>query len=121
METLVFVHGFLGGSKVWEDQIALFSDRFNVITPELPGFGEAFGQSAPDRIGEFADYVLNYLDELGVENFKLVGHSMGGMIVQEMAARAPERIDRLVLYGTGPVGLLPGRFETIDESKRRAI
>ena len=32
---------------------------------------------------------------------------------------APERIDRLVLYGTGPVGLMPGRFETIDESRRR--
>ena len=46
---------------------------------------------------------------------------MGGMIVQEMVARAPERVDRLVLYGTGSVGLLPGRFETIDESKRRVV
>jgi len=41
--------------------------------------------------------------------------------VQEMVARAPQRVDRLVLYGTGPVGLLPGRFETIDESKRRVV
>ena len=91
------------------------------MTPELPGYGEALDRDAPDRIEEFADYVLGYLDELGVGNFKLVGHSMGGMVVQEMAARAPERIDRLVLYGTGPVGLLPGRFETIAESKRRAL
>jgi len=41
------------------------------------------------------------------------------MVAQEMTGLAPERIDKLVLYGTGPVGLLPGRFEPIEESKRR--
>jgi pimeloyl-ACP methyl ester carboxylesterase len=76
---------------------------------------------APAEIGAFADYVLEQVRGMGVERFDLVGHSMGGMIVQEMVARAPQRVDRLVLYGTGPVGLLPGRFETIDESKRRVV
>ncbi len=45
---------------------------------------------------------------------------MGGMIAQEMIHRAPQRIDQLILYSTGAVGILPGRFETIEESKRRA-
>ena len=44
-----------------------------------------------------------------------------GLIVQEMMAIAPERVDRLVLYGTGAAGGLPGRFETISTSKRRAM
>ena len=121
MRSLVFVHGYLGGSTQWADQVETFAASFDVITPDLPGFGRNHSMQAPDEIGAFADYVLEQVQDLGVERFDLVGHSMGGMIVQEMVARAPQRIDRLVLYGTGPVGLLPGRFETIDESKRRVV
>jgi len=121
MRSLVFVHGYLGGSAQWADQAEAFSPSFNVITPDLPGYGLNHTMQAPAEIGAFADYVLGQVREQGVERFDLVGHSMGGMIVQEMVARAPERVDRLVLYGTGSVGLLPGRFETIDESKRRVL
>ncbi len=121
MRPLVFVHGYLGGSAQWAQQVESFSPSFDVVTPDLPGFGNNRALAAPDSIGAFADYVLEEVRRQGVERFDLVGHSMGGMIVQEMTARAPERVDRLVLYGTGPVGLLPGRFETIDESKRRVV
>ncbi len=44
---------------------------------------------------------------------------MGGMIVQTMAALAPDRVNHLVCYGTGPQGVLPGRFETIEQSRQR--
>jgi len=120
VKKLVFVHGFLCGSALWTDQKRAFGDRFEVLTPDLPGYGENNEQLAPDSIGDFAAYVLDWLDERGVSSFDLIGHSMGGMIVQEMAARAPDRIERLVLYGTGPLGILPGRFETMEESRRRA-
>ena len=121
MRALVFVHGYLGGSAQWAAQVAAFSPSSRVITPDLPGYGCNCAMQAPAEIGAFADYVLEQVRGMGVERFDLVGHSMGGMIVQEMVARAPQRVDRLVLYGTGPVGLLPGRFETIDESKRRVV
>ncbi len=121
MRSLVLVHGYLGGSAQWADQVEAFSSTFNVITPDLPGFGRNHEMPAPQTIGDFADYVLEQVQNLGVDSFDLAGHSMGGMIVQEMVARAPHRVERLVLYGTGPVGLLPGRFETIDESKRRVV
>lgn len=121
MDALVFVHGYLGGSAQWAEQVEAFAPSFRVVTPDLPGFGLKRELEAPDEIGAFAEDVLGQVRDAGVERFHLVGHSMGGMIVQEMVARAPERVDRLVLYGTGPVGLLPGRFETIDESKRRVV
>lgn len=121
MRALVFVHGYLGGSAQWAEQVEAFAPSFHVITPDLPGYGRNNAMQAPDTIGGFADYVLQSVQDMGVDRFDLVGHSMGGMIVQEMTARAPQRIGRLVLYGTGPVGLLPGRFETIDESRRRVI
>lgn len=121
MKNLVFVHGYLGGSPQWAAQVKAFADHFDVVTPDLPGFGLNRDLEAPETIGGFAEYVLVELERRGVDRFHLVGHSMGGMIVQEMARLAPTRIERLVLYGTGPVGLLPGRFETIDESRRRVV
>jgi len=119
MKALVFVHGYLGGSPQWSEQVKAFSDEFHVITPDLPGFGLNDKMEAPETINGLAQYVLDELDKVGVDRFHLVGHSMGGMIVQEMIAIAPERVDKLVLYGTGSIGNLPGRFETIEESRRR--
>jgi 2-hydroxy-6-oxonona-2,4-dienedioate hydrolase len=84
----------------------------------LPGYGGDNLSITPESIRGLAMDVFQQLDMLGVHRFHLVGHSMGGMIVQEMVALAPERIEKLVLYGTGPLGLMPGRFETIDESRR---
>lgn len=119
MTPVVFVHGFLGGSRQWFGQVEALAG-FNVVALDLPGFGENAHLNAPGSIAGFAEWALRELSARGIERFILIGHSMGGMIVQEMVARAPERIDQLVLYGTGTMGILPGRFETIGTSKRRA-
>jgi pimeloyl-ACP methyl ester carboxylesterase len=116
---VVLVHGYLGGSAQWQDQIAALSRAHDVIAPDLPGFGAAAHLEGPDSIGAFANAVLACLDTLGIQRFSLLGHSMGGMIVQEMAARAGERIEKLVLYGTGPLGLMPDRFEPLETSMQR--
>ncbi|MCU0789965.1 MAG: alpha/beta fold hydrolase [Nitratireductor sp.] len=118
-EPFVLVHGYLGGAAMWDEQFAALSPRYRCIAPNLAGFGDSAHLHSPDTIEGHAALVLDALDRLGVERFHLLGHSMGGMVVQQMAAMAPERIDRLVLYGTGPVGLLPDRFEPIETSRRR--
>ncbi|MCH2094069.1 MAG: alpha/beta hydrolase [Rhodobacteraceae bacterium] len=120
MTPVVFVHGFMGGSQQWQGQndSALGCD---IIRLDLPGFGAKAHLEALCSIGDYADWALNELSKQGVEQVNLVGHSMGGMVVQEMVARAPTRMERLVLYGTGATGVLPGRFETIGTSKRRAV
>ena len=120
MIPLVFIHGFLGGSRQWLAQKAAFRGASNVVTIDLPGFGENAHLPAIHSITGFAHWVLDKLKENGIERFHLVGHSMGGMIVQEIVAQAPDMVDHLVLYGTGATGVLPGRFETIDTSKLRA-
>ncbi|QGX99124.1 alpha/beta fold hydrolase [Roseovarius faecimaris] len=116
---LVLVHGFLGGSAQWEAEIERFSGSHDVIAPDLPGFGEAAGLAARKGVDGLADYVIEFLDKLGISTFALLGHSMGGMIVQTIAAKIPDRVEKLVLYGTGPLGLMPNRFETIEESRQR--
>lgn len=119
MTPLVLVHGFLGGSAQWTGLKAALDGR-NAIAFDLPGYGAAADQPPCASIEAYAAWVIAKLHEYGVERYHLLGHSMGGMIAQEIARRDAARLDKLILYGTGPDGVLPGRFEPISESMRRA-
>ena len=114
---LVLVHGFLGSSKMWEPQINFFKDYFRVITPDLPGFGKSNKAKSHNNIQSISNLLLDCLEEKKTDKFYLLGHSMGGMIVQEMAKKAGDKISKLVCYSTGPRGEMPGRFETVDQSR----
>lgn len=120
MTPLVLVHGFMGGSHQWTLQEPLGATR-PLIVVDLPGFGRNADLEPINSIGDFAARVLAEVSRRGVERFDLLGHSMGGMIVQEMVRQVPTRVGRLVLYGTGPMGDLPQRFESIETSRQRAV
>ena len=114
---LVLVHGFLGSTDMWEPQVIYFKEHYRVLTPALPGFGKSKKLNSCDSIECMAKAVLRSLELKQITSFNLLGHSMGGMIVQEMAKLAGEKILKLICYGTGPRGNIPGRFETIDQSR----
>ena len=114
---LVLVHGFLGSSKMWKLQIDFFKYHFRVITPDLPGFGRSNKAKSHNSIQSIANFLLDRLEEKKIDKFHLLGHSMGGMIVQEMAKKSGGKISKLVCYSTGPRGEMPERFETIDQSR----
>ena len=117
----VLVHGYLGGAEQWRREIEHFADRYDVIAPNLPGFGAAADRPGCDTVAGMAEAVHGLLDELGITEFVLLGHSMGGMVVQEMARMRPQSVSRLILYGTGPLGLMPDRFEPITTSRARLL
>ena len=114
MIPVVFVHGFMGGSRQWQGQHDAFGD-IDVITVDLPGFGENADQEPLETIEDYATWVLDELSERDISRFHLVGHSMGGMVAQEMVAQAPERVERLVLYGTRRIQ----RSEAVGEIRVR--
>ena len=114
---LVLVHGFLGSSKMWRPQIDFFKKNFRVITPDLPGFGKSTHIKSHDSIISLANLILDCLKDKQINKFYLLGHSMGGMIVQEMAKIYGDKISKLICYSTGPMGEMPDRFETMDESR----
>jgi pimeloyl-ACP methyl ester carboxylesterase len=115
------VHGFLGGAPLWDYQVDELSQYFDVIVPELCGYGSNCHFDAADSITGFADEMLALVDSLGVDRFHLMGHSMGGMIVQQMSVTAPHRIRKLICFGTGPRGVMPDRFEPIKVSREKFI
>lgn len=116
---MVLVHGYLGGSSQWDAEVQRLSQHFDVIAVDLAGYGDAHDLPAPTEIAAHAQAVLGTLDQLGVDCFHLLGHSMGGMVAQEIVSLAPARVRKLVLYGTGPEGNIPGRFETMARSRER--
>ena len=99
---LVLIHGYLGGQSMWRFQEEL-KDECVLIMPSLAGYGESSHMIAPSTIQENANQVFELLDYLKIDKFNLLGHSMGGMIVQELAALYPERINKLICFGTGSI------------------
>ena len=116
---LVLVHGYLGSSEMWCHQKDFFSSFCRVITPALPGFGESSNAQSLDSINKMAKFMINLIDEKRIDKFNLMGHSMGGMIVQEIARIAGHRVNKLICFATGSMGEIPGRFETIDETRKK--
>lgn len=101
--TIVFVHGAGLDHTNWQLPARWFAwHGFNVLAPDLPGHGRSQGPLL-ETVPALAQWVLRLLDAAGVEKAALVGHSMGGAVVLEAAAAAPQRVTKLGLLGTGSV------------------
>ena len=100
---LLLVHGFTGAKEDFADWMdALATDGWWVVAPDLRGHGASAKPPAEAdySLAIFADDLLALVDDLGWGSFALLGHSMGGAVVEEAALRVPDRIDKLVLMDT---------------------
>lgn len=99
-ETILFIHGAGGGQYTWSYQKGFFEKEFNPIVIELPGHGESGGEGE-EEIMTYAEQVYAFLQAVGVRKIFLVGHSMGGAIVQTLVLTHPDVIKGIILVGTG--------------------
>ncbi|MDX1648890.1 MAG: alpha/beta fold hydrolase, partial [Myxococcota bacterium] len=95
-EPLLYLHG-AGGLLPEEPLLERLAERFHVLAPEWPGYGESEGEAKLEDMLDFALHGWDLVEALDLERPFLVGHSMGGMIAAEMAALAPRQLARLVL------------------------
>ncbi|UCD58772.1 MAG: alpha/beta hydrolase [Candidatus Hydrogenedentota bacterium] len=121
LATLLLVHGVGGSHLSWRRQIEKFSDRFRVIAVDLPGHGLSEGEGKA-VILDYARYVVELMESLGLHNVILGGHSMGGAVALEVALRFSSRLGALLLVGTGArLRVLPAIFSTIRQDFEPAI
>src|SRR5262252_11143937 len=109
-EPLVFFHG--AGTIDGFDFAEPWADRFRVIVPYHPGFGESADDPA---ITDIHDYVMHYLDlfdALKIDTMHLVGLSMGGYLAAKFASEHGQRVKNLVLIA--PYGLHVPEHPTVD-------
>lgn len=86
----------------WRPIVPALAERHRVIFFDNRGIGESDKPAGPYTAREMAGDALQVLDEAGVERAHVVGASLGGMIAQELAVAAPQRVDKLVLCCTHP-------------------
>ncbi len=101
-EPLVLVHGYTGDISDWRHQFPEFSKTHRVLAMDLRGHGrsEAPADRSSYTLEKMADDVEALVDQVGFERYHLLGHSMGGGIVQEIALRSPQRLLSLILHDT---------------------
>jgi 2-succinyl-6-hydroxy-2,4-cyclohexadiene-1-carboxylate synthase len=106
---LVLVHGFGGAKEDFSDQVDDLARDHRVVTLDLRGHGESDGPEDPARysLDRFAADLGNVCDALDIDACRLLGHSMGGMVVRRFVLAAPQRVDALILMDTSP-GPVPG-------------
>ncbi|WP_375411540.1 alpha/beta fold hydrolase [uncultured Bradyrhizobium sp.] len=104
---LVFLHGIGGAARVWRGQLNYFKDRYHAIAWDMPGYGG----SAPlpsVSVAALADALKDFLAGVGATKPVLVGHSIGGMIVQQLLTHDPIIAASVVLAQTSPAFGKPG-------------
>jgi len=101
---LVLVHGFGGAKEDFGDHTEALSRDHRVVVFDHRGHGESAGpdDASAYSLDRLARDTLAVADAFGLDRFRLLGHSMGGMVAQRVVRRAPERIDALVLMDTAP-------------------
>jgi len=98
---LVFLHGIGGAARTWRGQLASFGDRYRAVAWDMPGYG---GSAALANVGitTLADALQDFLQQIGASRPILVGHSIGGMIVQQWLIKHPGAATAVVLAQTSP-------------------
>lgn len=97
---VLLVSGLSGTSGFWDPNIAALEATYTVIRYDQRGTGKTTRPEQEYSVEELAEDVLGLLDALDIPKVSLIGHSTGGAIGQVVAALHPERVDRLVLYGS---------------------
>lgn len=95
-DAIVLLHGWPQTGHCWRLVTRQLEDRFRVVVPDLPGFG-ASDVPVDHDAGAIAEFLVRYLDQLGINRATIVGHDWGGSFAFRMALDHPERVERLVV------------------------
>ncbi len=95
---LLLLHGWPEFWLTWEPVMTRLADRFRLIAPDLRGFGDSDKPEGPYGPEGHAADMLAVLSALGVERAGVVGHDVGGAVMQPLARRAPERLTGLMFF-----------------------
>ena len=113
---VLFMHGYTSTIALWRDQLPVFSPHYRLICMDLRGHGESEGTGMDGyHLAALAGDALAVLDREGVERSVIVGHSMGGMVAQELLARHPDRVSAAVFSSTTCKAPLREYFQPIVE------
>ncbi len=118
---LVLIHGYPLDHTTWDEVIPLLEKEFDLILPDLRGFGESDVMEADDSIIDFASDIAGLLSRLKIQHAVLAGHSMGGYVALAFAREYPERLSGLGMVSSQMRADTPERKEGRYASAKRVM
>ncbi|MEM2136315.1 MAG: alpha/beta hydrolase [Candidatus Jordarchaeaceae archaeon] len=95
--TLILVHGAGGTSQYWGLQLSELSKRLRVIAIDLPGHGKSERLKEKATTEMYADHLAGFMKQIKLDHAIIAGHSLGGLIVQQLALKRPELFEKLII------------------------
>lgn len=108
---LVLIHGFPLDHHLWDEVAPLLEDSFDIILPDLRGFGNSTMIDSPHTMDDYASDIASLLDRLNIQKAAIVGHSMGGYVALAFARLYPNRVSGLGLVSSQVLADPPERKE----------
>jgi pimeloyl-ACP methyl ester carboxylesterase len=97
-EPLLILHGWGSSHYSWAKVQAILADKgYQVIVPDLPGFGDSPAPQNPQTVGDYSDFVLKLVEKINLSSFYLLGHSFGGRVAIKFTRQNPQRVKKLIL------------------------
>jgi pimeloyl-ACP methyl ester carboxylesterase len=101
---LLMIHGFGSSMDTWQLTVPALAKEHRLLVPDLPGHGRSTKTIETPALEYFCTWLVRLLDERGIAQTDVMGHSMGGRISLHLALTRPERIRKLVLVDSGGLG-----------------
>lgn len=103
-EPLVLLHGWKNDLEIWRSVIPFLSN-YRLVRLDLPGFGKSDFMPKAWNVSDYAKFLNDFLEKLGISMPVLIGHSFGGRIAVKFSVLYPNKISKLILIGSGGVRL----------------
>ena len=111
---VVMIHGAGSNGHTWHNQVDYLGQAHSAISIDLPAHGRSSGVEGLKTIQEYGDFVVAFLDALGVKSAVIAGRSMGGAIAMDIAIRHPGRVEAIVPVVTAArFNIPPERIEAL--------
>jgi pimeloyl-ACP methyl ester carboxylesterase len=101
---VILLHGWLGSWGLWQDTMSFLGRYYRTYALDFWGFGESGKKRETYAVQDFVSLVDQFMEQLGIANAPLVGHSMGGTVSLSVAIKYPQRVNKVVVVGSPIVG-----------------
>ena len=101
---VILLHGWLGSWGLWQETMTFLGQYYRTYALDFWGFGESGKKRSAYTVQDFVAMVNQFMDQLGIIEAPLVGHSMGGTVSLSVAIHTPERVSKVVIIGSPITG-----------------
>ena len=118
---LVLIHGYPLDHTIWDHIVPLLEQNFDLIMPDLRGFGQSDVMEADDSIIDYASDIADLLTHLRIKKAYLAGHSMGGYVALAFAREYQQRVMGLAMISSQTLGDAPERKEARYATAKQVV